>query len=227
MEDREDNLIQLSSLQHYMFCKRQCYLIHAEQTWEDNIFTAEGKIMHQNADQQKEEYRGNNLKIEYALLIRSLKLGITGKADVVEFHKESNGIWRPFPVEYKRGKPKENRCDEIQLCAQALCLEEMLNIDVPEGALFYGKTKHRHNVSFDKILRSLTEETCLRVHELLEQATPPPAVYVRELCEACSIKNLCLPKISGKSVSFYLSSLSSPSSKSSIFSPSSNKGSPL
>lgn len=204
MKHTEDNLIQLSALQHYLFCPRQCYLIHAEQTWEDNIFTAEGKIMHENVDEQKERSRGDSVKIEYGLLIRSLKLGLSGKTDVVEFHKQENGVWLPYPVEYKRGKPKKKRCDEVQLCAQAICLEEMLEITVPEGALFYGKTKHRHSVYFDKALRDLVENTSVRIHELIENRNPPPAIYEKEKCTACSLVNLCLPKISSKNVSEYL-----------------------
>ncbi len=205
----EDEFIQLSALQHYLFCERQCHLIHVEQIWEDNIFTAEGNILHKNADDQKAAERGETLRIEYGLPIRSVKLGLSGKADVVEFHRRDNGTWQPYPVEYKRGKPKENRCDEVQLCAQALCLEEMLSTSIPEGALFYGKTKHRTIVLFDESLRSLSAETCAKTHELLRQEQSPPAVYEKARCSNCSLVNLCLPKISGKSVSLYISSMSS------------------
>lgn len=211
----EDEFIQLSALQHYLFCERQCYLIHVEQIWEDNIFTAEGNVLHRNADDQKAAERGESLRIEYGLPIRSMRLGLSGKADVVEFHKKEDGKWLPFPVEYKRGKPKKNGCDKVQLCAQAICLEEMLSTSVPEGALFYGKTRHRKGVEFDRELRNLTEDVCTRTHELLRQEKPPPAVFEKDKCPNCSLINLCLPRVSGKSVYGYLSSMSSLSSESS------------
>jgi len=224
MEDREDNFFQLSAIQHYLFCPRQCFLIHAEQVWLDNIFTAEGKVMHENADNQRESSRGTDVKIEYGLLMRSVKLGISGKADVVEFHRQTDETWLPYPVEYKRGKPKSNICDRAQLCAQAICLEEMLKLNIPEGALFYGKTKHRQKVVFDKELRLATEETCAEIHKLLSQKKAPPAIYEKEKCENCSIIEACLPKIPGKNVAAYLSSLlsstsseSSTSSKNGVF----------
>jgi CRISPR-associated exonuclease Cas4 len=126
---------------------------------------------------------------------------------VVEFHRQDNRIWQPYPVEYKRGKPKENRCDEVQLCAQALCLEEMLSTSIPEGALFYGKTKHRTIVLFDESLKRLTAEICTKTHELLRQEQSPPAFYEKAKCFNCSLVNLCLPKISEKNVSQYISSM--------------------
>ncbi len=124
----EDDLIQLSALQHLLFCERQCALIHIEQVWAENMFTAEGKIMHERVDSSKSESRGK-VRVEFSVPLRSLRLGLVGKADVVEFHQKS-GEWHPFPVEYKRGKPKMNNCDKVQLCAQALCLEEMLEVEI-------------------------------------------------------------------------------------------------
>ena len=125
----EDDLIQLSALQHLVFCERQCALIHIEQLWNENLFTAEGRIMHDKVDTANKESRGN-IRIEYGVPIRSLRLGLIGKADVVEFHRKDDGMWMPFPVEYKRGKPKMDDCDKVQLCAQAICLEEMLNVEI-------------------------------------------------------------------------------------------------
>lgn len=215
MDDREDKLIQLSALQHFLFCERQCYLIHAEQIWQDNLFTAEGNVLHERVDEQKLRSQGGDVRIEYGLLMRSLRLGLSGKADVVEFRRQEDGAWRPYPVEYKRGKPKENRCDEVQLCAQAMCLEEMLGVKIPEGALFYGKTHHRKDVTFDEELRKITEETCYKTIKLLEKKTAPPAIYEKEKCTSCSLMDICLPKITGKNVSEYLSSMSSLSSLSS------------
>src|SRR3990167_4934122 len=158
----EDDLIQLSSLQHFVFCERQCALIHIEQAWSENVFTAEGRIMHDKVDTADKESRGLK-RIEYGVPLRSLRLGLIGKADVIEFHKKDDGTWLPFPVEYKRGKPKMDDCDKVQLCAQAICLEEMLNIEILEGSLFYGQTRRREDVVFDKALRTATEEAAKKV----------------------------------------------------------------
>ena len=137
----EDDLLRLSALQHLLFCERQCALIHIEQIWTENLFTAEGRIMHDKVDTANRETRGN-VRIEYGVPMHSLRLGLIGKADVVEFHKDEDD-WVPFPVEYKRGKPKKDNSDKAQLCAQALCLEEMMNVEIPRGALFYGETRRR------------------------------------------------------------------------------------
>ena len=195
----EDDLIQLSSLQHFMYCERQCALIHIEQIWSENIFTAEGRIMHDKADSNKFESRGN-VRIDYSVPLRSLRLGLIGKADVVEFHKHGEK-WIPFPVEYKRGKPKIDDCDKVQLCAQAICLEEMLNVEIPQGALFYGQTHHRHDVIFDKTLRMETEEAAKKVHELIESGLTPKAEYSKK-CKKCSLVELCLPKASRKASNY-------------------------
>ena len=195
----EDDLIQLSALQHFMFCERQCALIHIEQLWSENLFTAEGRIMHDKVDTANRESRGN-IRIEYGVPMRSLRLGLIGKADVVEFHKQGEE-WIPFPVEYKRGKPKMDDCDKVQLCAQAICLEEMLNIEIREGALFYGQTRRREDVVFDENLRRETEEAAKKVHELIESGITPKAEYSKK-CERCSLLHLCLPKASSKASSY-------------------------
>ena len=194
----------LSALQHYRYCPRQCALIHIEQAWSENLFTAEGRIMHDKVDTANRESRGN-IRIEYGVPMRSLRLGLIGKADVVEFHRMDDGSWMPFPVEYKRGKPKIDDCDKVQLCAQAICLEEMMNVDVPEGALFYGQTRHRHDVRFDSALRAVTEDAAKKVHELIESGITPKAEYSRK-CKKCSLLNLCMPKTCSKarSVNKYL-----------------------
>jgi CRISPR-associated exonuclease Cas4 len=200
----EDDLIQLSALQHFMYCERQCALIHIEQLWTENLFTAEGRIMHDKADSNKCESRGN-VRIDYSVPLRSLRLGLIGKADVVEFHKMDNGTWMPFPVEYKRGKPKMDDCDKVQICAQAICLEEMLNVEIPAGALFYGRTRRREDIVFDDKLRLETEDAARKVHELIESGMTPKAEYSRK-CEQCSLFNLCLPRTCSKtrSVASYL-----------------------
>lgn len=196
----EDDLIQLSALQHFVYCPRQCALIHIEQLWTENLFTAEGRIMHDKVDTANRESRGN-IRIEYGVPMRSLILGLIGKADVVEFHKLGNK-WTPFPVEYKRGKPKMDDCDKVQLCAQAICLEEMLNVEIKNGALFYGQTRRREDVIFDKNLRLETEDAARKVHELIESGITPKAEYSKK-CKKCSLYELCMPKAS-KKVSNYL-----------------------
>jgi CRISPR-associated exonuclease Cas4 len=145
----EEDLIMISALQHLAFCPRQCALIHVEQMWQESGLTAEGRILHERVHEQEGESRAG-VRIERGLPLRSLRLGLVGVADVVEFHPLPGGGWRPFPVEYKRGKPKPDRCDEVQLCAQAMCLEEMMEVEVPQGSLFYGKTRHRHDVAFNE-----------------------------------------------------------------------------
>ncbi len=195
----EDELIMLSALNHYLYCPRRCALIHIEQIWSENLFTAEGRIMHEKADSNKFESRGN-VRIDYSVPMRSFKLGLIGKADVVEFHKMDDGTWLPFPVEYKRGKPKIDDCDKVQLCAQAICLEEMLKVEIPQGALFYGRTRRREEVEFDEKLRLETEEAAKKVHELIESGITPKAEYSKK-CKKCSLLNLCMPKACAKNSS--------------------------
>lgn len=203
----EDELLPLSGLQHLLFCERQCALIHIEQLWSENLYTAEGKILHEKVDKGGVERRGD-IRVEYGLPVRSLRLGLVGKADVVEFHKQENGTWQPYPVEYKRGRPKKMPWDKVQLCAQAICLEEMLETQVTEGALFYGKTRRRQRIAFDEALRGETEAAALRYHELIESGVTPKAVY-RRICDNCSLRYACLPKSTGKSrtVAGYIQSM--------------------
>ena len=187
-----EDLIQLSALQHMVFCERQCALIHIEQTWVESGRTAEDRIMHERVHDESRESRGD-VRIDYGVSLRSLRLGLIGKADVVEFHHRLDGSWLPFPVEYKRGKPKADDCDKVQLCAQAICLEEMLSVAIPEGALFYGQTRHRLDVVFDEALRRETEETARLAHALIASGRTPPPVYEKR-CESCSLMADCLPK---------------------------------
>lgn len=200
----EDELIQLSALQHIIFCERQCALIHIEQLWSENVLTAEERIMHDKADSNKFESRGN-IHIDYSVPMRSLRLGLIGKADVVEFHLQKDGTWLPFPVEYKRGKPKMDDCDKVQLCAQAICLEEMLDVEILEGALFYGQTRRREAVVFDTTLRQETDSTARKVYELIKSGIAPKAEYSKK-CNRCSLLEFCIPKTCGKakSVNKYL-----------------------
>jgi len=175
-----------------MFCERRCALVHLEQAWAENVFTAEGRLSHERAHETACESRGAE-RVARGLRLRSLKLGLAGMADVVEFHKQPDGSWLPFPVEYKRGKPKDCGCDRVQLCAQAICLEEMLGVKIREGALFYGRTRRRQNVEFSPELRAETADAAFRFHKLIENGSTPPADY-SEKCESCSLMSLCLPK---------------------------------
>ncbi|MBN1602011.1 MAG: CRISPR-associated protein Cas4 [Chitinispirillaceae bacterium] len=198
---QESDLLPISALQHIIFCERQCALIHIERQWAENRLTAEGQILHEKTDKEGGESRGN-LRIARALYIHNFELGLYGKADVVEFHKGSSGVvlpnveglWKPFPVEYKRGKPKADCCDEVQLCAQALCLEEMLCTSIQEGALFYGTPRRRTAVQFDGTLRSATKAAAEKLHTLITNGITPPAVYVKK-CDNCSLIELCMPKM--------------------------------
>lgn len=209
----ESDLLPLSALQHLVYCERQCALIHLEGVWVENRFTAEGGVLHARADERQTESRGD-LRVARGLPLRSLRLGLSGRADTVELHRPEGsgggavlpgvpGRWRLYPVEYKRGRPKSLPCDEVQLCAQALCLEEMLETEVPEGALFYGRTRKRKSVPFTRELRHLTESSAARLHELLaEGVTPPPVNDAR--CERCSLAPACLPRAPSRSARGYL-----------------------
>lgn len=202
----EEDLLQLSALQHLVFCERQCALIHLEQVWEDNPLTVQGSQLHEKVDAGLGESRGD-LRIARGLPLRSFRLGLAGRADAVEFHRQPSGeVWRPFPVEYKRGQPKSHRADEIQLCAQALCLEEMLAIPVPAGALFYGEPRRRHEVSFDAELRRLTEDAASRLHRLIASGVTPPPVREPK-CDRCSLIGVCLPGAPRVSARAYLDAL--------------------
>lgn len=190
----EDDLRPISALQHLLFCERQCALIHLEQLWAENVLTITGKQLHEKADGGRGTKRRGRPAVTRSLPLRSLTLGLFGKADIVEFLDGPGGGRVPFPVEYKRGKPKKNRCDEVQLCAQALCLEEMLSAAVPAGAIFYGVTRRRHDVPFDEALRTLTRQTIDRLHAMLASGVTPRAMRERK-CERCSLLHLCLPEV--------------------------------
>lgn len=183
----EDALVPVSALQHYLFCPRQCALIHVERIWSEDGATAEGRLLHERVDGSKPDRRGG-VRTVRGLTLRSFALGVSGKADAVEFHGDT-----PYPVEYKRGRPKAHRADEVQLCAQALCLEEMFGVDVPEGALFYGQTRRRHAVRFDRELRDLTARIAAETRAMIADArTPPPRAT--PACRRCSLEARCSPQ---------------------------------
>jgi CRISPR-associated exonuclease Cas4 len=211
----EDDLVPLSGLQHLLFCERQCALIHLENQWAENKLTALGERLHERAHQEGLTESRGSLRIARGVRLRSLRLGLAGKADIIEFHRvdvdaapaaaaegqgvplpDAPGLWQPFPVEYKRGRPKRNRCDEVQLCAQALCLEEMLGVAVPAGALFYGATRRRFDVVIDVSLRSETEAAAARLHAMMASGVTPRAVKEPK-CDNCSLLGVCMPGATG------------------------------
>jgi CRISPR-associated exonuclease Cas4 len=181
--------IPLSALQHWLYCPRQCALIHNEQVWAENRFTAEGQLLHKKANEGPDEHRASG-SILRALHVSSEKLGITGICDIVE--KSRDG--RYTPVEYKRGKPKSHRADEVQVCAQALCLEEMFSVEIPNALIFYGTTRRRTEVPLDESLRALTLATIAAVHEMKRNGLTPLAEYEARKCDACSLIDLCQPR---------------------------------
>jgi len=192
-----DNPIPISALQHAVYCLRQAALIHIERLWAENRFTAEGRVLHDVAHEAGSR-KSRGVRRVTALPLASLRLNISGVADVVEFHGGPEGE-TAFPIEYKRGKPKRHRADEVQLCAQALCLEEMTGRSVREGALFYGETKRRVVVPFNAELRRLTEDTVKAFCALVAAGRTPPAVWKASRCQACSLIELCRPKAMAKS----------------------------
>jgi len=200
----EDELLPISALQHLAFCPRQWALIHLEGLWSDNRLTVEGTIAHERVHSNEAEARGD-IRIARGLRVRSLRLGIIGQLDVVEFHKTqdkqkgvtldgTNSLWQPVIIEHKHGKPKIDNEDEIQLCAQALCLEEMLGIVIEAGSFFYGKPRRRSEVAFGQELRKQTENSITLLHELTRSGkTPPPENSPK--CRNCSMISQCLPTL--------------------------------
>ena len=206
MEYKEEDYLMLSGIQHFLFCRRQWALIHIEQQWAENVRTVEGNIMHRRAHNVEfYERRGDTLTVR-ALKIHSSRLGLSGECDVLEFHRSETGItlagmegrWQPYPVEYKRGQPKINVCDEAQLCAQAMCLEEMLCCDIKFADLYYGEPRRRKVVELTEQLRDTVKDTVLEMHKLYDSGFTPK-VKMGKSCNACSLKDICLPKIMGKS----------------------------
>jgi len=185
----EDQLLPLSALQHWLYCPRQCGLIHLEQVWAENKFTAEGQVLHHKAHEGADESKAG-VRITRSLSVRSFALGISGQCDIVEFHSGD----RVVPVEYKRGKPKSHRADEVQLCAQAMCLEEMLGVAISSGSLFYGENRRRTMVECDADLRQLVTETAAALHAMIDSRVTPLAEYESRRCDACSLIELCQPR---------------------------------
>lgn len=208
----EEEYLQLSGLQHFSYCRRQWALIHIEQQWAENLRTVDGHILHEKAHNGSLHEKRNDLLITRDMGIHSRELGVSGSCDVVEFQRSPSGIsipgqeglWQPYPVEYKRGVPKVTDADRLQLCAQAMCLEEMLCCDIPEGALFYGEIRRREVVDLDEALRDQVRKLLDKMHDLYRRSYTPKVKPTRG-CNACSLRALCLPKlVKMRSVADYL-----------------------
>ncbi|HQU32401.1 MAG: CRISPR-associated protein Cas4 [Planctomycetia bacterium] len=215
----EDDLVPISALADFTFCERRAALHFIECVWEDNVCTAEGTILHERVDDASFSETRGSVRIVRSVWLRSLVLGLVGKADMVEFHKTAtvgvklegaSGLWVPFPVEYKRGYLRHELSFAIQLCAQAICLEEMLGGNISTGAIFYGKTMRRMDVAFDDALRQRTEDAARKVHELIDSGITPKAEYSKK-CKQCSLLNLCMPKVSKKASNYLMNVVDSAS----------------
>jgi CRISPR-associated exonuclease Cas4 len=202
MEYKEDDFLLLSGIQHFVFCKRQWALIHIEQQWQENLRTIEGEILHEKTHDDTIKEKRGDLIISRGMAIFSRTLGITGACDVVELQKSPNGVnifgrkgnYKPIPVEYKKGKPKEDESDVLQLCAQAMCLEEMLLCKIPEAFLFYWETKRRLKIILDDELRERVKKIVKEMHELYDKRYTPK-VKLSKSCKACSLTEVCMPKL--------------------------------
>jgi CRISPR-associated exonuclease Cas4 len=202
MSYSEEDYLMLSGIQHFAFCRRQWALIHIEQQWAENYRTTAGELMHKKAHSETSVERRGNLLIMRGLRIASEELGVSGQCDVVEFHQVKAGIeisgydgnWKVVPVEYKRGTEKEGCEDEVQLCAQAMCLECMLLTEIPKGFLFYGENKRRTEVIFDEELRLQVKKICHEMHEMYKRGYTPKVKTSRK-CRSCSLNNFCVPKL--------------------------------
>jgi len=211
---QEEEYLLLSGIQHFAFCRRQWALIHIEQQWRENILTIEGDILHEKAHDEKCNEKRKGLLLIRGMAVSSRELGLSGICDVVEFHQDESGValhgrrgrFLPLPVEYKRGKPKKGPEDALQLCAQAMCLEEMLVCEIPIGYLYYGETKHRQEVLFTLELRALVSQMCEEMHHLFRRRYTPK-VKTGGFCRSCSLKDICLPQLNQmRKVSDYLKS---------------------
>ena len=214
----EDELLPISAVSQFVHCRRRCALIFIESQWADNVHTAEGTGLHDHVHEVGSETRDDVRKVT-GLRLRSLEIGLTGVADVIEYHRiESTdesmecgvvlkgvpGHWIPYPIEYKRGKSRVERCFEVQLCAQSLCLEEMLKTKISKGALYSGAKHHRREIVFDEQIKEDTKRLCQELHSLFERGITPIPEYGKK-CNFCSLVDICQPKVSDRqSVSRYI-----------------------
>jgi len=214
MKYREEDFLLLSGIQHFAFCRRQWALIHIEQQWQENLKTIEGHIVHEKAHDGFSSEKRKNVIISRGMPVFSKRLGISGICDIVEFHKSPEGIrifgreglYIPSPVEYKRGKPKNGDYDALQLCAQAICLEEMLLCEIPKGFIYYAETNRRQEIIFSSALREKVRTISNEMHLYYERRYTPK-VKPSKSCKACSLTNICMPKLNKNlSVSRYINS---------------------
>lgn len=202
MEYKEDEYLMISGIQHFKFCRRQWALIHIEQQWEENVHTVVGELMHKKAHDPYLTEKRKEVLITRALPVSSRMLGISGECDVVEFHEKDEGVklqghrglYEIYPIEYKKGKPKESEEDILQLTAQVMCLEEMFSSDIQEGALFYGETRRREPVKITEELRNQVKDIVKEMHQYYEKRYTPQVKYSKR-CNSCSLKNICMPKL--------------------------------
>lgn len=192
LEEVDQELIPISALNQYAYCSRRCALIHVEQTFDDNIYTMRGRDLHERTDQPTKSGWEENVRVERALPLWSKRLGLIGKADVVEFHGDT-----PYPVEYKSGRNRRFENDDLQVCAQAMCLEEMAGKDVPRGAIYHHSSRRRREVVFTPALRRRVEEAVIGIRQMLGSGRLPPPVNDRR-CEHCSLKESCMPSVIGE-----------------------------
>ena len=212
-EYREEQWLMLSGIQHFCFCPRQWALIHIEQQWQDNLRTVEGELLHKKAHNTRLTEKRGDMLITRGMPVHSAVLGVSGACDVVEFYQSEQGVplakhrgkWEPVPVEYKRGSSKSNNADRLQLCCQAICLEEMLATSIEKGYLFYGESRHREEVLFSSDLRKQVEQMLEQMHDYFQRSYTPK-VKPTKSCNACSLRDICLPKLCSKlSVHEYIS----------------------
>ncbi len=208
----EDDLLLLSGIQHFAYCERQWGLIHIESLWEENRSTAEGRILHQRVDDPLFNETRRNVKIARSVPLVSMSLGLYGIADVIELQLNDNENEKKGEnysiIEYKRGKPKNDDRDEVQLCAQAICLEEMLGVSLTKGHIYYGETKHRNQVLFDEEIRIRVKMLADRMHLLFEKGVTPRAKKDKK-CKNCSLSGICLPVLgkTSKRINTYMSNI--------------------
>lgn len=211
----ENEYLMLSGIQHFKFCRRQWALIHVEQQWDENVHTVVGELMHQKAHDPYLAEKRKDTIIVRALPVSSRELGVSGECDIVEFHKceagitlfGHRGLYSVYPVEYKKGKPKETEEDKLQLTAQAMCLEEMFSTEISEGAIFYGETRRREKVIFSAELRGKVRQMFLEMHQYYKRGYTPK-VRRSKACNACSLKDICIPKLAKTvSVKKYISQM--------------------
>lgn len=204
-EYTQDDLLPLSGIQHFLFCRRQWALIHIEQQWKENALTAEGRIMHRRADDPFFTETRNGVVTARSVPVASYRLGFSGMCDVVEFTPSPDGVklpnreglFLPVPIEYKRGREKHDHSDETQLCAQAMCLEEMLSTSIPHGYLYYGETRRRAEIEFTAELRTLVQEMSAEMHNYFSRGYTPK-VKTHKGCRSCSLADICLPVLQEK-----------------------------